>query len=465
MDTTHLQPLRHTTDFDTPTATLEDVDIRSELQSRPARPPNYENEDRVLAVLAKEMAENPRNMLQKLVEVAVQLCAADTAGISLLEGDVFRWEAVAGVFASYRNGTMPRAASPCGVCIDRNSTQLMHLADRCFPALKAEPRFVEALLIPFHHQGKPVGTVWVVAHTFERKFDRQDERIMRTLSQFASAGWQLWKAYEAAEQSNHRKDEFLAMLGHELRNPLSAIVTAAQILQEQEPRRIGEGARRAIEVMGRQSQQLSRMVDDMLDVTRISKGKLQLVRRRVNVQKVVADAAETVRSHIAQKHHHLLVELPAVPIHLEADPGRLAQMLSNLLHNAAKYSPPGSEIRLTAVQTSDEVEISVRDTGEGIAKDQLSSVFDLFTQLGNRSGLGLGLTLVRRLAEMHGGTVEAASEGPSKGSAFTIRLPVRAITDTSSATGSKPTDASTSRRVLLVENSADLAESVAMPQD
>jgi hypothetical protein len=121
------------------TATLAEVDVRSELSTRRPRLPDSEGLDRALAILAREMTENPRRMLQRLVETARELCRADTAGISLLEGDVFRWEAVAGVFASSRDGTMPRAASPCGVCIDENVTQLMHLPDRHFPALRAEP--------------------------------------------------------------------------------------------------------------------------------------------------------------------------------------------------------------------------------------------------------------------------------------------------------------------------------------
>ncbi|HWW82547.1 MAG TPA: GAF domain-containing protein, partial [Vicinamibacterales bacterium] len=164
------------------TATLFDVDIRWELEMRPRRLPNYERENGALAVLAAEMSANPHNMLQKLVEVAADLCAADTAGISLLDGEVFRWEAVAGVFAGARGGTMPRDHSPCGVCIDRNATQLMHLADRCFPALLAQPRFVEAMLVPFHDRGTPVGTVWIVSHRAERRFDKEDERVVRGLA-------------------------------------------------------------------------------------------------------------------------------------------------------------------------------------------------------------------------------------------------------------------------------------------
>ena len=195
-----------------PTATLAEIDIGPTLGTLPRRSANYEREDRAYAALAMEMAENPRNLLQKLVEVAVDLCQAHTAGISLLDGDVFRWEAVAGVFAAARGGTMPRNESPCGVCIDRDAVQLMHLADRCFPALLAEPRFVEALLIPFHHHGKAIGTVWVVSHSEERKFDKEDERVVRILSRFASAGWQLWKAYEAADEANRQKDDALVAL-------------------------------------------------------------------------------------------------------------------------------------------------------------------------------------------------------------------------------------------------------------
>jgi PAS domain-containing protein len=180
------------------TASFAEVDIRDALASRPPRTPDYEAENRALASLAAELAKNPQNMLQKLVETALELCHADTAGVSLLENhdgvEVFRWEALAGVFAAARNSTMPRNASPCGVCIDQNTTELMYLADRAFPALLNEPRFVEALLIPFHFQGRPIGTVWVVTHRLDRKFDREDERVMRTLSAFASTGWQLWMA-------------------------------------------------------------------------------------------------------------------------------------------------------------------------------------------------------------------------------------------------------------------------------
>jgi signal transduction histidine kinase/CheY-like chemotaxis protein len=448
------------------TATFQEVDFRSELKSRPSRPPNYEAEHRALALLAKEMAENPRNMLQKVVEMAVELCAADTAGISILEGDVFRWESLAGVLAPYLNNTMPRDASPCGVCVDQNATQLMHLADRCFPALSVEPRAVEALLVPFQHHGKPVGTVWIVAHSDQRKFDREDERIVRTLSGFASAGWQLWKAYRTEAESSKKKDEFLAMLGHELRNPLAAIVSANDVMQNvgiQEPKAV-----RAMNVVARQSKHLGRMVDDLIDLTRIRHGKLKLQRERVELRVALDQVLETTRDQIEGRQHRLSVSVPPEPIILNADPVRLAQMLANLLDNAAKYTPAGGEISIAAERRDDQVFISVRDNGVGIPADQVDKIFDLFTQL-NAShaaasrGLGMGLSLVRNLAELHGGSVDVVSAGPDQGSLFTIGLPLLpmpSLTDVTKKPVEESVASSDRHRILVVEDDDDVAESM-----
>jgi transcriptional regulator with GAF, ATPase, and Fis domain len=191
------------------TAQLSDVDIRAELSVRPRRAPDYQAEQQAMVALAKTMSENPREMLQKLTELALELCDADTAGISLLEThdgqDVFRWEALSGVFAPFRNGTMPRDASPCGICIDRDAFQLMDRPDRCFPALRTEPQFMEALLIPFHVNGRPIGTIWIVSHRDDKHFDREAERIISSLAHFASAGWQLWRSTESSEPSSAAK--------------------------------------------------------------------------------------------------------------------------------------------------------------------------------------------------------------------------------------------------------------------
>jgi signal transduction histidine kinase/ActR/RegA family two-component response regulator len=453
-------PDRHADETARPTATLAEVDIRHELATRPPRRPDGESLDRALAALAVQMTENPRSMLQKLVEAALDLCKADTAGISLLEGDVFRWESVAGAFASYRDGTMPRAASPCGVCIDENVTQLMHRPDRHFPALRAEPRFIEVLLIPFRAQGRPVGTVWIVSHTDQRKFDREDERVVLTLAQFASAGWQLWNAIEAAEEANHRKDEFVATVAHELRNPLAAICNAAQVLQEVDT----AGHATAVQVVVRQSRHLARVAHDLFDLSRIGRDRLELQTRLVELQTVVAAAVETAQAQIGRRGHALSVELPGAPVWLMGDPDRLAQLVANLLDNAAKYTPVGGQIWVSARLDDDRIEISVRDTGIGIPAQELGNIFDLFTQLESSvGGLGLGLALVRDLAERHGGGVEATSEGPGMGSQFTVRLPgLPAPLTLPPPEVLKTARVPNPRRLLIVEDHPDAAESLAL---
>jgi hypothetical protein len=178
-------------------ATLHDVDITSELGKRPARQPDHEQVNLALVDLAQEIARAPQNILQKLVEYALELCSAGSAGVSLLEDDesepVFRWHALAGEYVVHRDGTMPRSASPCGITIDRNAVQLMYLPERYFPAMRAAPRIFEALLYPFHRTSEPIGTVWVVSHTEERKFDAEDARIIKLLASFASAGHTLYQ--------------------------------------------------------------------------------------------------------------------------------------------------------------------------------------------------------------------------------------------------------------------------------
>jgi signal transduction histidine kinase len=410
-----------------PSASFHEVDIRRELALRTSRATNHEREYRALVVLAAEMTVNPRNMLQKLVELAVDLCAAGTSGISLLEGDVFRWVAVAGVFESARGDIMPRDQSPSSICIDQNSTQLMHLPDRCFPALYAEPRFVETLLIPFHDRGRPIGTVWVVSHS-EKKFDHEDERILRVLADFASAGWQLWKAYDAAADASNRKDRFLATLGHELRNPLAAMTTAASVLQHEvngNPR-----AGRAVEVLARQCRHLARLADDLLDAGRVASGKLQLEKKHVNVAQILSEALETCRARLEERSLNLSVALPDSSVWIDADSVRLTQAFCNLIDNATKYTSPGGFITVSSDVGDTHVSVTIGDTGRGIRSDQLQLIFEPFAQVsdsavGSAGGLGLGLSLVRSVVELHGGSVKVQSDGPGKGSRFTVRLPRR----------------------------------------
>ncbi len=231
------------------------------------------------------------------------------------------------------------------------------------------------------------------------------------------------KKHQDLLETNRRKDEFLAMLAHELRNPLAPIQNAVAILQHLG--RADDQLTYARDIIGRQVHHLSRLVDDLLDVSRITLGKVTLKKAPVEVVTVMARAVETSRPAIDVRGHELTLSLPPKSVQVEGDPTRLAQVIGNLLTNAAKYTEEGGEIFLSAERDGAEVVIRVRDTGMGIPADLLPRVFDLFTQ-GDRSlarsegGLGIGLTLVRRLVEMHGGTVDASSDGPGKGSEFSV---------------------------------------------
>lgn len=253
------------------------------------------------------------------------------------------------------------------------------------------------------------------------------------------------RAEERLEDANRRKDQFLATLAHELRNPLAPISNALQVWPRVE-QRPGEAARLR-EMMGRQLQQMVRLIDDLLDVSRITRGKIELRKERLDIAVAVKAAVEEIQPFIDTRRHALTVDLPAAPLLVEADLGRLVQVFGNLLHNAAKYTSPGGHIWLTAKRESDTAVVTVRDDGCGIPAGMLDAVFEMFTQVDqslsrSHGGLGIGLTLVKSLVEQHGGTIEARSEGPGHGSELIVRL--------SAAMGDHPAEQppSTSRRSL-----------------
>jgi PAS domain S-box-containing protein len=264
---------------------------------------------------------------------------------------------------------------------------------------------------------------------------------------------------EAAESANRAKDEFLAMLGHELRNPLSPIVTALQLMKLQGP----EGAERARTVIERQVNHLIRLVDDLLDVSRIARGKVELRTEVVEMAEVVAKAIEMASPLLEQRAHTLAVDVPRHGLRVDGDPVRLSQVVSNLLTNAAKYTPPRGHITVRAEQIDDEVVLRVSDTGIGIAPDVLPHIFDLFVQERqaidrSQGGLGLGLTIVRNLIERHGGSVLARSEGLGHGSELVVRLPRAAA----SASGPEATaERDSPSRILVVDDNEDAAEMLA----
>jgi signal transduction histidine kinase len=236
------------------------------------------------------------------------------------------------------------------------------------------------------------------------------------------------EAYAAAlKTADRHKNEFLAVLGHELRNPVMALGAGLHFLKRRDPEKFDEIQGQ----MARQVAHLTRLVDDLLDISRIDQGKLSLNKERVALQEVLAFAVEASQPQIDVPGHALSVDIPAQTIWLQADPTRLAQVFSNLLNNAAKYTPPAGQLGLTVRLDGDQAEIAVSDTGIGVPEAMRSKIFELFAQVKNpaeraQEGLGIGLALVKQLVELHDGTIALAESGEGQGSTFKVRLPVTA---------------------------------------
>ena len=275
----------------------------------------------------------------------------------------------------------------------------------------------------------------------------------------------LLAAQAALREADQRKNEFLAMLAHELRNPLAPIRNAVDIL-----RLSGSEAgavQRTSAMLERQVGQMVRLVDDLLDVSRVSRGRIELRRERVDLDTVINQAVEATRPLFAGKSVELTVSPLDTPVHLHADPARLAQVIGNLLSNASKFTPPGGTVHLSVKRERGQVIISVRDSGVGIPRADLDRIFELFAQVDTsleraHGGLGIGLTLSKSLVEMHEGRIEAQSEGPGTGSEFIVHLPVL-VGMPQSASAQPPTEASTpSYKILVVDDGRDAADSLSL---
>jgi PAS domain S-box-containing protein len=318
----------------------------------------------------------------------------------------------------------------------------------------------------FSSQQKVLGTFAVYYRT-PRCPTPEELRLVEILTRTAGVAIERRRGEQALRDADRRKDEFLAMLAHELRNPLAPIRNGLQLL-----RMMGSGEKECIAarvMMERQLSQLVRLVDDLLDVSRITRNKLRLRREPVELATIVQSAVETSAPLIEENGHALSVVLPEEPIVLDADATRLAQVFSNLLNNSAKYTDRGGRIALSAEYAEGEAVVRVSDNGIGLAPEALSRVFEMFSQLDldmNRAqgGLGIGLTLVRRLVEMHGGTVTAHSEGVGRGTMFSVRLPRMSVALPSTPPIRPENDSrqAQSRRVLVVDDNADSAKTLGM---
>jgi CheY-like chemotaxis protein len=269
------------------------------------------------------------------------------------------------------------------------------------------------------------------------------------------------------KRQEHATRDFLATLGHELRNPLAAIGNATRLLRH--PGVTPEQAIWSQDVIESEGRHMTRLIDDLLDLSRVARNTIELRRERVDLTAIMDRALDSTRGQIEQRGHQIAIALPRGPLFLDADPVRLTQVFSNLLHNAAKYSPPGGRIEVTGCREPGALVVRVRDQGIGIGEEALSRLFEMFFRADrsleqHEGGLGIGLTLVRQLVELHGGTVEAASEGPGRGSTFTVRLPAREDVAPLPAGGDaeRAAPAARARRVLVVDDNRSAADSLAV---
>lgn len=448
-----------------------------------------EEDLKFLAKASVELASlvDPQSTLDRLAYLAVP-SFADWCAIDLLEDGVLRRVAVAH--------------------IDPRKVQLAHTLHQRFPpdpdamygawhvirtgrpefireldteALRTtikDPARIDALKelglrsyigVPLTTHGKTMGAVTFAAAESGRLYEQSDLELAEDLARRAAVAMENASLYRALRDSDQAKDVFLATLAHELRNPLAAIVNGLGIVS------LAAGDHRRVEqytrLMERQSQHLTRLVDDLMDISRITTGKIELKKEAGSLAGILSNAIETSRQDIEARHHQLSVTLTGESTPILADPVRLAQVFSNLLTNAAKYTHPGGRIYVNLESTVDEYTVRVKDTGIGIPRDMLTSVFRIFTQVSHplecsQGGLGIGLSLVEGLVALHGGRVAAFSEGEGKGSEFVIHLPrlreeAERIEAAEKAAATQHAEQVAGRRILVVDDNVDAALTVA----
>jgi len=325
-----------------------------------------------------------------------------------------------------------------------------------------------AVILPLRARGRTLGALTLAQGDSGRRLAPADLSLAEELAGRAGIALDNARLFRDIQEADRLKNEFLSMLAHELRNPLAPIRNAVQVLKL---RGTDEPALQAVrDLIDRQVQQLIRLVDDLLDISRITRGKIRLQIEPVDLATVVARAVETSRPVIEAKKHALTLSLPQEPVRVQGDPIRLTQVVGNLLNNAAKYTGESGSIGLSMERSNGEAVLRVRDTGVGIPANMLNTIFDLFTQVErsldrSQGGLGIGLTLVHRLVEMHGGRVQAFSAGTNQGSEFVVRLPALPVQASKAGSANGPPAPRIScprRRVLVVDDNEDAADSLAL---
>lgn len=326
---------------------------------------------------------------------------------------------------------------------------------------------ISIICAPLRIRGKVLGAISFISCDPAHVYSDRDLALADELARRASIALDNTQLYRRVQRADTAKNEFLAMLSHELRNPLGAISNALELIRLRG--RVDPTLQRTLDVVERQSNHMAHLVDDLLDVSRITQGKIELRMETVDLAKVIEQAVQANQPLMDSRGHVVTVQLPSESVWLRADPVRLAQVISNLLGNAAKYTEPGGNISVTGQCDGDDAAIRVRDSGVGIPSDMLNNVFDLFTQ-GDRAadraqgGLGIGLTVVKNLVALHGGTVQACSEGLGRGSEFVVTLPALPRSSGQippSMAESRELAGHSGQRILLVEDNLDAARTLA----
>jgi len=450
-----------------------------ELARRPARAPDYAAESQALVALARAQAGSRADFLQAVADTAMSLCSAGSAGISLIEQQdderFFRWLAVSGLCAGLRGKTTAWDECPCGITLHAGIAQLFVEPQTQFPCLAFPGICVpEGIVVPINVAGRDLGAIWAMSHREDRRFDAEDARLLSNLAVFAGSVLTIVNARDVSEESDRRHNEFIAMLGHELRNPMAPIdsaIGAATRLCADNPRAAG-----VLHIAQRQMRHLRTLVDDLLDAARLQHGKLAIKLSDTSLNDITFDALAAIRHHIDARKHTLTITGLDDPVFVRADHVRLSQVLGNLLSNAAKYTAVGGDIRLSVSVENEStpdgrpgsVLIEVKDNGIGIESDAQHDVFDLFTQ-GTRGGaradggLGIGLAVAKRMVELHGGEISLRSEGSGRGTTVRLRLPIlRSAVGTHTASQATAPSATKGVRLLVVDDNRDALEAVAI---
>jgi signal transduction histidine kinase len=387
-----------------------------------ARSPEVSTADRerlALAILVDGLSNDPGRLLQTLVDVVTGVFGAGAAAVALTEGDARHWDAAAGPLAD-----SPRWTAFHGAIVARHLAELqarLRHDPALRPATSPVPHLEDSQAIPLRYRDATIGVLWVAARSGGATIAPGELRAMRVLAQLAASGWISWTDGESARTASLRKSEFLAMVSHELRNPLNAIATAAALLPT------GGVGGDAAAVIARQCQFMSRLVTDLFDTARVDHRKLDLQLTTLDVRAAVVETLATRRQQLERQGLTLSLDLGDTPLCVDADPVRFVQMLSNLIDNAIKYTARGGRVAVSLRHSGIGIELTVNDTGYGLQADQLAGIFEPFTQIERSArvngGLGLGLPLARSLAELHGGSLQASSPGLGLGSSFVLTLP------------------------------------------